>query len=262
MIFLGAGASKAFGIKTLQEMSKDLIIQVKENGYGDIVDQITACLQQHNITIDFEAIYTIIEGLSDLKAAIKKSGPLTAYLCRESIDRSPNHRFRSLLKDFNHFLIEACQPNPKLANEIESKYNRLFDVITTSDREQRFSGRKQGQFLNVHYGDTIVTTNYDMIVEQYFWKQQKSFVDGFEQTQNPIIKSLRMDTFSENETAQWLIKLHGSIWMYRQKNSIFKTNVDPRNAVVPVDIEKEMLIFPSKEKPVLEYPYYDFYNVF
>ena len=50
--------------------------------------------------------------------------------------------------------------------------------------------------------------------------------------------------------------------MYKHQDSIFKTTVDPKHAAVPVNIEEEMLIFPIKEKPVFENPYYDFYNLF
>ena len=53
---------------------------------------------------------------------------------------------------------------------------------------------------------TIVTTNYDMIVEQYFWSNNESFTDGFKSTNNPAVKEFDLSTYDQNASSQ---KLNG-----------------------------------------------------
>lgn len=56
MIFLGAGASKVFGLKTLQDMTEELIAKMREKGHGEAIDSIIMSLKQFDITPDFESI--------------------------------------------------------------------------------------------------------------------------------------------------------------------------------------------------------------
>ena len=45
MIFLGAGASKPFGIPTLEEFSKEIIIELKNLGHEDVLFRIENALK-------------------------------------------------------------------------------------------------------------------------------------------------------------------------------------------------------------------------
>jgi len=60
----------------------------------------------------------------------------------------------------------------------------------------------------------------------------------------------------------WLWKLHGSIWQFWSHGRIIKTIEDPRNLTLPIDIEREMMIYPNKEKPILQDPYFTTYAAF
>ena len=44
MIFLGAGASKIFGLKTLQDLTDDLVSLMKEKGHGKTISEILKSL--------------------------------------------------------------------------------------------------------------------------------------------------------------------------------------------------------------------------
>jgi len=63
MIFLGAGASKVFGLKTMQDLTNDLIKQLTEKGHQKVIDEILKALREYNLTPDFENIYTTLEAL-------------------------------------------------------------------------------------------------------------------------------------------------------------------------------------------------------
>ena len=75
MIFLGAGASKVFGIKTLQDMTQDLAEKMRNEGRGETIDDILAALRQFGLTPDFENVYKIVEGLVNPQEESEKVGP-------------------------------------------------------------------------------------------------------------------------------------------------------------------------------------------
>jgi len=263
MIFLGAGASKPFGIKTLEEMSNDLVKIMRDHQYGEIVDKIFENLQKFGITPDFEAIYTIVDGLTNLRQAVKNAGPLTAYVCRDLEQLSTKLDLRELPKLFRDFLYEKCKLKPDCIDYMESTFDKLFEITKKSNaHDQRIvPGEKHIAKPSLDLDYTIVTTNYDMTIELYHRKKKQPLADGFSQTEDPLIKKMDLATYTLARQ-RWLVKLHGSIWQYKYENSIFKTNEDPKNITIPVKIQEKMMIYPTGEKPILKYPYYNFYNIF
>jgi len=265
MIFLGAGASKIFGIKTLQEMSMDLVKIMEKKGYGAIVGKITENLQRFGITPDFEAIYTIVEGLTNLRQAVRNSGSLTAYVSKDIEEVKPKRDLKELPQLFRDFLYEECKLKPGYHESIESVYDRLFEIMKNSGvHEKRYiAGVEPGKEPSIGADLTIVTTNYDMIIESYHMMKGQPYADGFKQTlERPLLKEIDLTTYSYARR-RWLIKLHGCIWQYRYNDNVFKTNEDPKKiSSFPVKIQEQMMIYPTGEKPILQYPYYDFYNIF
>ena len=79
MIFLGAGASKPFGIPTLEEFSQDVIKQLEMMGHNDVIERIQDSLREFDIQLDFESLYSVLEGLTDPEKSVKSAGPLVAY---------------------------------------------------------------------------------------------------------------------------------------------------------------------------------------
>ena len=66
MIFLGAGASKELGIKTMQELTDEVINLLKNSGHEEETKEIISALKQYDIKPDFEAIFSVIEGLVEI----------------------------------------------------------------------------------------------------------------------------------------------------------------------------------------------------
>jgi len=85
VIFLGAGASKAFGIKTLQEMTPDLEKFMEKKGQIGLISEIGQALMKYQLNVDFEALYTIVQAMADPFKAIRKAGALTAFLCKDLV---------------------------------------------------------------------------------------------------------------------------------------------------------------------------------
>jgi len=176
----------------------------------------------------------------------------------------PKQNLKGLLKAFKTFLYKECKQKPGYHKSIESIYGRLFRISKESGSvEKRYIPGEVGNEPSVNVAYTIVTTNYDMIIESYHMMKELQYADGFKQTlERPLIREMDLTTYSPARR-RWLVKLHGSIWQYKYGNNIFKTNEDPKNiSSFPIKIEEEMMIYPTGEKPMLKYPYYNFYNVF
>lgn len=66
----------------MQELTKDVIDTLEKRGYADQTTQIVSSLKEFRITPDFEAIYSVLEGLGNIKQGVKDAGPFAAYVCR------------------------------------------------------------------------------------------------------------------------------------------------------------------------------------
>ena len=255
---MGAGASRELGIKTMQGLTEDVVNKLRQKGYSAETAEILSSLKKFGITPDFEAIYSVLEGLADIKQGIKEAGPFTAYVCKKLSKITGIHESKGILKELKTLIFEECS---KLNRSI---LDQVFNPLFQEDPELQ-----SPYWLNV--ASRIVTTNYDMAVESYHWKKELPLTDGFHETRNPNIRIYRPGSiprvtdpdFGKNK-GKLLIKLHGAIWCFRQASRIIKTTIDPKSEDILKDSEigEQIMIYPTKEKPILRNPYYDFFKSF
>jgi len=273
MIFLGAGASKVLGIKTMQDLTLDLVSTMRDIGYGEAIDNIIQSLKKFNFTPDFEAIYTTLEALTAPEQAVKSSGPFAAYIantCKGFEEIRGHKEFEEVLSNFRQLIYDSCTIKSGVIEKNRSVFDKLFQICVTIPENRRLStssgyagGPGSGTDLNV--GHTIATTNYDMSMELYHRLLQTPLIDGFKPTYDPFVKEFDQTYYSgydNNFRHRWLIKLHGSIWQFKQENRIIKTIEDPRKSSLSIKIGEQMMIYPVGEKPILRNPYYAFYEIF
>lgn len=273
MIFLGAGASKIFGIKTMQDLTNDLVNSMRALGHAEIIDTIIQSLRRFDLTPDFESIYTTLEALAAPEQAVKSSGSFTAYIastCKGFEEIKAHKEFEDVLSNFRQLIYDSCTIKSGLIEKNRWIFDKLFGMCANFQEDRRLStltGSTGGPNLgtNVDVGRTIITTNYDMSMELYHRLLQMPLIDGFKPTNDPFVKEfdpMYYSGYANNHTSRWLIKLHGSIWQFRQENRIIKTIEDPRKSSLGIKIDEQMMIYPIGEKPILRDPYYVLYEIF
>lgn len=260
----------------MQDLTEDLVKQMRDKGHGETIDNILKSLKQFNLTPDFESIYTILEALVNPERGIRYSGPFTAFVAfvSKGIERIKAHpEFEETLRDFRSLIYDACTIQSGVIEKNKKIYDQLFgiQVLTPQQRTERRKLSPSVGFIgetteNVPITNTIVTTNYDMSIELYHRLISLPLADGFSPTPDYFIKQLDLASYTRtrgvNRHGRWLIKLHGSIWQFKQGNRIIKTIEDPKKSSLDIKIDEEMLIYPIGEKPMLKNPYYSFYKIF
>jgi hypothetical protein len=231
LIFLGAGASAIFGLKTLQGLTKDLVKKMTEAGHGEDINDIKKALKRFDLTPDFENIYTTLEALVSPRRGIKASGPFAAYIaykCGDFRKIKPHPNFSKILQDFKTFLYEECTITPEKLEEGKVAYDKLFSSVGDVTDEERYLSStvgKTGATEVLPASETIVTTNYDMSMELY---HAQRIADGFSTTKDRFIEEFNPTSFiTEGSRGRWLIKLHGSIWQFYHKGRFCKSIIDP-----------------------------------
>ena len=245
----------------MQELTDDVLNLLKKSGYEDETKEIISALKQYGIKPDFEAIFSVIEGLVDIKQGIRQAGPFTAFVSKDLASLRTVPDAGKILNDLKILIYEECS-KIKL-RKLDEVFNPIF--------------KEKPKLQSPHWKNVttrIVTTNYDMAMELYHWKKEMPIFDGFQTTGNPfirkytssipVIKNNRDGTTYAKNNGKLLIKLHGSIWCFKQGNRLIKTITDPKSKDILSEsqIGEQLMIYPTKEKPLMREPFYDFFSSF
>ena len=271
MIFFGAGAPTELGLPTLQDLSKDIFKELKRQGHEEIIDRITFSLKEFDIKVDFESVYSIVEGLINPLESIKRAGPFTAYLLKKKENIPDKKNYKELLIKMRELLYEKCHLDQSMTQKIKEIYDPLFNSIQHHNIMDNivFSGSSHSYPLDT----VIASTNYDMSIELYMLSKGIGYIDGFVQrTGTPIINDFVWEQlyqpfnylkYHQGKAQHILLKLHGSIWQFEKEGKMIKTLMDPRTqSPIEIGIGETMMIFPTKEKEILSWNYYQFFNCF
>lgn len=250
-----------------------MVNRIEKKGYGDLVEQMKIGLKRYGMTLDFEAIYSILEGLTRLEHSIRDAGPFTSYVGKDLKNYYQND-LKDMLKFLKDFIWKECKLKRRYDEQITRVYDRLFFLAKESRFwDQRFVPNRERQTSSlvnvgntietqVDVGKTIATTNYDNIIEIYHRIKRQNYVDGFRRSEDPARSYLDFSSFSERPHDRWLIKLHGSLYQYKFEDTIFKTIEEPKKLSTKIAVQENMMIYPTQEKSMLKYPYHNFYDIF
>lgn len=235
--FFGAGASAAFGIPTMRKMTADFENELRVNGsenernlYYEIIRLLRKDLRSN---MDIEAIFSVIDGLKDLKEHRPEHiGELALYVSRKLfgntlmnnkvIPKEAQMKTINLLESrFQSFIRRSCRLRGEYTdtrrNVLKHFFNSISEILTETNA--------RSEDLQVKYSTdwTLFTTNYDRCLE-VFWREDMrgpKLYTGFEQDK------LLADAFLHAAANKVLpphgglrlVKLHGSTSWLRRKDT-------------------------------------------
>lgn len=310
MLFLGAGASKPFGIKTMEEMSiefgdkvkwfpadeRELYQSIRNNlGTNNLEDILTVLNDLsgeivRNISVKY--LLSIIYGLpSNIKDIMELSlnhqknianvNNLKSFLssieeqCRGVKNIIEPSRLESFFNAYTFFGMDGKVSTAikfgraNLAGELKSKiirfvkenciikkykreniakiYDELFKIIKNLIENSNSSPSP----ITIN----IFTTNYDLIIEEYFKRKGEELYDGFffGNQWKPSSDYTGIIPGKKNT----LFKLHGSINYYYEGNEIVKRDIlFPTKTIDGIEL-KDSMIYPMREKEVYKDPFFE-----
>lgn len=266
MIFLGAGASKPYGIPTLKEFSEDAINILRQKGHEKLIQDIQGSLKEFDMPLDFESLYSILEGLTNPVRSVQYSGPFSVFLVRNKRNLPEGYDYSKVLSDLRKIVYYKCSiiNNEQTFKKVESYMDQLLEVTKENRCEEKIVGKTGPRSVNI--GRIFATTNYDMALELYFLSKEVPITDGYKDT-GALVKHFNPLLLSDPyipENSRGIIKLHGSIWQFLRGNTMMKTKLDPRSNALPfkIRVEREMMIYPTREKDILNYQFFPFFSIF
>jgi hypothetical protein len=273
LLFLGAGASKAVGIGDLQDLSEKVNKELSSNGYGHVLTEIIDVLYRANKKrhffnegeIDIEVTLSVLNARANHINAMKESGPYSIYL--EELGRlaSPFDKelptkedVSKIKKIVSRIITRSCiqYDATKATKYYEELFNLKNDVTSYRNATQNIKGPA--------VFDNIVTTNYDLVVDNYYAHIDKDLDRGFDKGDSSDEKMLnlrRIQTQITDDDIQYL-QLHGSIdwWLRKRDNKIVKRE-NPKS-LRGEQYPEQIMVYPIYEKHISQDPFFSLYSYF
>lgn len=269
VFFLGAGASKPFGIPTMTEMVDDFEAKTKEPHYGlgYVVQEIKHRLRDYQ-TFDIEALITVLQDVanySTVSEAIFKHPSLhfftptdyrTFVSSVETLGKQYHNEANQILADVKDFVVESCN----LMYKPFEIYLELFSNAMKENNYRRSVDKGRPDIRNC-----IFMTNYDLALEAYC----THFGINYENGETPRGRVLNIGTsnpglYQRGQNAHQIYKLHGSINWYADQSNIMRWSSEPvktgRTLALGQQVEKSLLIYPAFAKYTFREPFYAMFH--
>lgn len=260
LIFLGAGASKPFGIPTMTDLVVEFETKIKNEHskeqwlYHNIKETLEKGFQKSQI--DIESIFTVISGISNSKSP-KEMGAypyyyIKKYCSEQKFSDTDIEHAKNLKNKLEEFIREKCNVNPEILGEIgHETYDPFFKYASGIS-----TGGNHDKIFPV--GWKAYTTNYDLIFENYFYGLSSPIEDFFTYNNSPIGYFDASKNLERNQ--QTLVKLHGSIdWERLEDNSIMKTSQHTFSRTKKIG---KAMIYPIQQKDLYLHPWIRLFEEF
>jgi len=275
--FVGAGASAAFGIPTMQKMVTDFerdlqgrASRLEVDLYEDVRSFLDANLGR---PVDLEAVFSVIDSI--INWSMDRVGPSALY-----------HAVRSLVPKLqgggsSYAIPQLSTPTPELIETAKTLRLRFEELVRSKceipetelshvQSAYRIVFERVGQQVGgaSWHGNTpvsdwpIFTTNYDPVLERYWVDFAKYPLNtGFSWNEVAGMKVSNPDQLRSSNGVR-LFKLHGSItWLNDPDYGLTEQRV------VPKDMKKwtgsrflgQVMLYPIEEKALFVEPYMTMY---
>ena len=255
LLFFGAGASRPFGIPTMQEMVSDFENTLKDDrALYDFYFKIKNVLikEYGDSKIDIESILSVVAGIS------KETKPV----------------------DLGHFAFYYASQNcsgggfsvneKNLAGDLEEKLQQYIKEKCSTSGQQHNNTYKmsylplfkhmEGIRMQYEHGTLCrdwkaYTTNYDNIFED-FWRAFEPPTDHFERIGDSVRYAFRTNLLQQEHTFS---KLHGSLdWTKEVSSSKIVREESPIYS--PVETKGEIMLFPIQQKDLYLHPWFTLFQ--
>jgi hypothetical protein len=275
LLFLGAGASKPFGIPTMRDFLK---LFDQEVGSSPLYNAIKAISEKD---CDLEVLMTVVEDLTKSPGEFFRAiSPQTAFFLLQK-ERNEANRYladesreeaKALLTKIKAIIRRECSKAVSDDSKILKVYDDFFNLLAEMEKEMK----PEFHFNLTTYGRRpimvlptklrIFTTNYDTCVEVYFNRKEIDFSRG-------IVNRYGEDVFdvdeygslqSQNKAAK-IYKLHGSVDLFEAKGKIrLFTAAGGEKTFLGESYGEESLHWPIEfggYRHVIESPYLDLFRL-
>jgi len=237
MLFLGAGASKPFGIPTMLEFTQEMPKALQDDEAKEF-NRILARLGEFGFpNPDIESVMDVLTAREDLKRAKKSIGPRLIEFVEKELNRPSDFKAGVLLDKIKEQIEARCsKANFTQAN---AYYQKLFQRVPTSIPSGLFR--------------QIFTTNYDRCLEEFL--ENRSYEDGFEESRG--FGRIFTGNWPEvgNSYANTLCKLHGSVDWFEVGDRVYQFPFVPGQSLTNKQMAGRMMVYPASEKYIVVSPY-------
>jgi len=244
MLFLGAGASRPFGIPTMKEFTSE-ILKTLDNDASAKVKEIIERIEEYGfIEPDIEAVMDVLTARQDLDSAKMAIGPKIIEFSPKGPKHSTDLKASLLLESIRGQITERCAKAD--FGQSDAYYGLFFKEGSSG---QTISGK---DWIAIPY-QRIFTTNYDLCIERFLRKHFPSYQDGFES--RPGYGRVFTGSWPEGG-GYTLCKLHGSIdWFEIEAGPIVQMLGVPGETLYADTIKGRSMVYPAGEKYALTSPY-------
>ena len=277
LLFFGAGASKPLGIPTNRDLYQEFIaspswdsLRNRDQFPALFDDIIKSCGIE---PLDIEAVMSVLSALAakDPQDALLRGGKPGALfsLAKQSsglFGPGTQKHAQEFLDTIKAFVRERCQSYKE--DSRRSNYDPIMDsFIGPHERWEIGRGDSRTQAYIAPFGGpgrrrvpsfSGFTTNYDTAFEDYLNDLEIQCESGFEKQGNRfcLSPSVIHGTYDLS-----LFKLHGSVDYIKHKDGKIVHIPFYQPGIKAADL-KEVLIYPTQEKELFQFPFIDFFYEF
>ena len=273
LLFLGAGASKPFGIPAMFDFVRIFDEEFKDN---ELYNKTKETFSEKEF--DLEVLMTILEDLSKTKEEFFRvvSPQTTQFLFKIDRKEAEHYVNESVIKENAKKLLTRMKSiiRRECVKAIKEKETRIMEVYdeffqTLSQIQPRLLERGWEESniartdMNLPSNLQVFTTNYDTCLETYLNRKQIEYTRGIVYRYGENF----FDVSSYNEIANkiGIFKLHGSIDLFQKKDQIRQLPILNEDITyLGNDIGEESIRWPIEfggYRHVIESPYLDLFRL-
>jgi len=241
MLFLGAGASKPFGIPTMKGFTDEIPKALKDDEAKEVYDILGRLRGFGFPDADIESVMDVLTAREDLNRARRSIGPRLIEFVDNVPNKTYNIKANVLLASIKEQIEARC--SKAVFQQSDSYYERFF--------KEAPSGVRLGGGVPAIY-QQVFTTNYDLCIDRFL--RSRGYGDGFEE--KPGYGRVFTATWPDSRDAKYaLCKLHGSVNWFEVGGLVTQHTFAPGQSFMGENVTGRMMVYPASEKYALTTPY-------